>query len=443
MSAEVARRAVLGAGALTGLGLLAGCTSDDKAAAEPATDSSAPDPTSPGVLALDPKDWASVRAQFPLDTEIAQFAAFVLASHPATVAAAIQTHREGLDFDTEGYLLTKDFESEVRQAAAKHLNVAADQVALTDSATMGLGLLYTGLDLQPGDEVVTTTHDFYSTHESLALAAQRTGAKVRMIELYNQPARADRAEIISRVRRAIGPRTRVLAITWVHSGTGVRLPVDDITAAVAEVNKARSPDERVIVCVDGVHGFGLINATMPDLGCDFFVSGTHKWLFGPRGTGMLWGQAWDRVRATIPNFSGAPPQSPGGYHTPGGYHAFEHRWAVKEAFEMHAAIGAQQIEDRTLSQATQLKEGLAAIDGVNVVTPMSKDLSAGIVCIELGDWAAPDAVYALHEDHKIRASVTPYATTYVRFGPSIVTTPDEVDAAVEAVAALAAQGSPF
>ena len=182
---------------------------------------------------------------------------------------------------------------------------------------------------------------------------------------------------------------------------------------------------------------------MPELGCDFFVSGTHKWLFGPRGTGILWGRAWERVQAAIPNFSSAAPNNPGGHNTPGGYHSFEHRWAAKEAFQLHAAIGAKQIEERTLTQATQLKEGLAAIEGVNVVTPMDRNLSAGMVCIELGDWAAPDAVYALHEDHKIRASVTPYATTYVRFRPSIVTNPDEVDAVIDAVGVLAKQGSPF
>ena len=74
----------------------------------------------------------------------------MLASHPAPVGKAIQTHRDGLDFDTEGYLLTKDFESEARQAAADHLAVDATEVALTDSATMGLGLLYTGLRAPTG-----------------------------------------------------------------------------------------------------------------------------------------------------------------------------------------------------------------------------------------------------------------------------------------------------
>ena len=147
------RRAVLGAGALTGLGIaLTGCTSDDKAADKAAAASSAPvtsdpsTPATPSAAEFDPKNWDSVRAQFPLDPDIAQFAAFVLASHPAPVANAIQTHRDGLDRDTEGYLLTKDFESEVRQSAGAHLDVPADEVALTDSATMGLGLLYTGMN---------------------------------------------------------------------------------------------------------------------------------------------------------------------------------------------------------------------------------------------------------------------------------------------------------
>jgi len=443
--AELNRRTVLGAGALTGLGVaLAGCTSDNPGSSSSgeAASSSSPSPSesstpsAPPAPEFDPKDWDSVRAQFPLDPEVAQFAAYVLAAHPAPVRSAIDRHRAGLDFDTEGYLLSKDFESEVRGAAARHLGVPAGQVALTDSATMGLGLLYTGLRLRPGDEILSTTHDFYSTNASLDLAAQRTGAKVRRIPLYDAPAEADKAEIVRRVSAAIRPATRVLAITWVHSGTGVRLPVPEIGAVVADANRGRPVDQRIITCVDAVHGFGLIDATMPDLGCDFFVSGTHKWLFGPRGTGIVWGRAWDRVDASIPNFSGAPTSDGGGYHTPGGYHSFEHRWATKEAFEMHAAIGAAEIEARTLMQATQLKQGLSEIDGVIVVTPMDEEVSAGIVCLEVRGTDPPTAAYDLFMEHQIRASVTPYATVYLRYGPSIVTTPEQVDQVIEATASL-------
>ena len=281
-----------------------------------------------------------MRAQFQLDPDLAHFAAFVFASHPAPVARAIQEHRDALDRDTDGYLETgTERENAVRTALAGKLDVPATEIALTDSTTMGLGLLYGGMELGPGDEILTTTHDFYSTNESLALAAKRTDARVQQVTLYDEPAQADADQIVDRLSSGLTDRTRIVAITWVHSGTGVRLPVSQIAEAVDSANEGRAPADRALLCVDGVHGFGLIAMSMPDLGCDFFSAGTHKWLMGPRGTGLVWGNAWDRVDTTIPTFS-APHFAPGPHATPGGFHSFEHRWAVPEALDFHAAIGA-------------------------------------------------------------------------------------------------------
>ena len=147
-----------------------------------------------------------------------------------------------------------------REAAGRFLGAPASEVALTDSTTMGLGLLYTRLALRPEDEVLTTEHDFYATHESLRLS----GVRVRRIALYDDARRASEDEIVSRVRRAVTGRTRVVALTWVHSSTGVRLPVRAIAQALPE---------RVLLCIDGVHGFGARAETVGDLGCDAFVSG--------------------------------------------------------------------------------------------------------------------------------------------------------------------------
>ena len=80
-------------------------------------------------------------------------------------------------------------------------------------------------------------------------------------------------------------------MTWVHSSTGVRLPVAEYGAAIADLNRRRDRADRVLLCVDGVHGFGAVDVDLPDLGCDFLATGTHKWLFGPRGTGIVWGRA--------------------------------------------------------------------------------------------------------------------------------------------------------
>ncbi len=427
--------AAAGALALTGAAACSG--TDGDGAESPGTTSPAP---------FDPGDWDSVRAQFPLSADRRHFAAFVLAAHPRPVAEAIERHRAGLDEDTEAYLAATeaDAETAVRAEAAEYLGAQADEIALTDSTTMGLGLLYGGIKLAAGQEVLATEHDFYSTHQALALRAARTGARFRKVRLYDDPSTATVDEIVGRLTRDVTPATRAVAVTWVHSGTGVKLPVGAIADALSDVNRDRGDDDRVLLCVDGVHGLGVEDVGVADLGCDFLVAGTHKWLFGPRGTGIVWGRAdaWPAVDGVIPPFEPASFQEwldgadlgpmSGVRLTPGGYHSFEHRWALAEAFRFHLDIGQDAVAQRTHEQATQLKECLAELPGVSVVTPMAEELSAGIVCLEVAGSQPPEVLGALAE-HGVVASITPYREQYVRLGPSIVTSPDDVDAVVEAI----------
>ena len=440
---DVDRRTLLrGAGLLAGTGALAGL-----AGCEP--------DRAPSTAAAAPTGWAGVRAQFELDPAKRHFAAFVLASHPRPVAEAVERHRRGLQADADGYLEDhgQRLDRQARAAAAEYLAggagaADAGQVVFTRSTTDGLGLLYGGLRLRPGQEVVTTTHDFFSTHEALRLRAERTGASVRRITLYEDPAAVSTGQLVAAVRRGLGPRTRVLALTWVHSGTGVKLPLAAIGDAVADHNRGRDPADRVLVCVDAVHALGVEPDAVPALGCDFLVAGCHKWLFGPRGTGLVWGRrdAWAEATGTIPAFSGAAigawisGRRPGGNRPalfePGGFHAYEHRWALAEAFRFHQGLGRREVADRTHALATRLKDGLAAVPAVRLVTPRDPDLSAGIVCLEVAGQNPGEAMAALRRQG-ILASVTPYAEPYLRLGPSIVTSEDDVDAAVAAVRALA------
>ncbi|QBR91362.1 aminotransferase class V-fold PLP-dependent enzyme [Nocardioides euryhalodurans] len=435
------RRTVLGLGLAGGAGAVAGCTSRSDPVGATPSPSSSPTESETAVPAagdlvvpdFDPRDWASVRAQFPLTTDLAQLAAFVLSPHTAQVSAAIDHHRARLDGDTDaalhdGYQL----EGAVRRAASSYAGGTADQVALTDSTTMGISVMYGGLHLRPGDEVLTTTHDFFSTDDALRLVSLRTGATVRRVTLYDDPSAATVDQLTSRLLDAIGPATRVVAVTWVHSSTGVRLPVAEYGAALADLNRGRDPADRVLLCVDGVHGFGAVDVDLPDLGCDFLAAGTHKWLFGPRGTGLVWARDWEPLTELIPTFSGTQG---GARLSPGGYHDFEHRWALTEAFRFHERIGRRRVVARTVEQATALKDGLAGIDGVTVVTPSAPEVSAGIVCVDVGGMLPADAVLALRELGVV-ASATPYQQSHLRFGPSIVTTPADVEAAVGAVSQL-------
>ena len=390
---------------------------------------------------------------FELDPRYVNLTTFVLATHPRPVREAIERHRRRLDENTALYLQEAEVELEEasRSALAGYLDVNPDEVALTDSTTMGIALVYARLRLDPGDEVVTSEHDFFATHESLRLREQLDGATVRRVRLYDDPESASVDRIVSAVSGALGPRTRALALTWVHSSSGVKLPLREIAAVVSRANRGRRDRERILLCVDGVHGFGVEDASPADLGIDLFASGCHKWLFGPRGTGFVWAapHAWRRLAPTIPSFDprvysawieGHPPRDapPGALMTPGGFHSFEHRWALPEAVRVHAGLGGRaEVARRTHARAAELKEGLAGIGAVRVLTPSDEGLSAGLVCCEVNGLDPGEVVDRLRKKHRVVASVTPYRTRYVRFGPSVANRAGDVQHGVEAVAAIA------
>jgi selenocysteine lyase/cysteine desulfurase len=220
----------------------------------------------------------------------------------------------------------------------------------------------------------------------------------------------------------------------------VKLPLRQIADALPE---------RVLICVDGVHGLAAEADTVRSLRCDAFASGCHKWLYGPRGTGVLWAGSRVRelMRPVIPSFddgesygawlAGRSPSGDldGARLTPGGFHTFEHRWALPEAFEFHEAIGRARVETRIRTLVARLRAGLSDVPGVTVRTPAARSLSAGLVCFDVAGRDPADVVARLAA-RRIVASVTPYARRHVRLGPGIVNSVEDVDTAVRAVAAL-------
>jgi len=400
---------------------------------------------------FDPMNWSDVRDQFALRRSHIHMSTFLLSSHPKPVAEAIERHRFALDEDPahywEEHFMTA--EPEQQAAAGEYLNANPEHIALTDSTTMGLGLVYGALKLREGQEILTTTHDHYATEMSIKHRADRTGAKFRQISLYDDPADASVDEILSRMKDAITEQTRVFAVTWVHSSTGVKLPINEMAQVLQELNRSRETEDRVLFCVDGVHGLGIENVTVDDLGCDFFIAGTHKWLFGPRGTGIIWGRpsAWEALDPIIPNFGPSvgvwmgmlPPDTPfitpGNFFTPGGFHSFEHRWALAEAFRFHLDIGKARIQERIHSLNTICKEALADMPHVRLHTPMSSGLSSGMVCFDVDGYSPQQVLEHLHQ-FNITASTTPYRESYARLAPSLINNVEEVKRTVEIIAEM-------
>ncbi|MEO5817135.1 MAG: aminotransferase class V-fold PLP-dependent enzyme [Gemmatimonadaceae bacterium] len=416
-------------------------------------------------MTVSPRAWSQlanhvrrhVKGQFELDPTLIHLNAMLVASPPKRVREAIRIHREAIDKNPAGHILerigVKRERRAVQQAArvadnaAKYLGLGkflkannltgTSVIAQTTSTTMGLALLANGIAARPGQEVLLSIHEFFAWRESWQSRCARSDLRYREIRLFRDPTTDDLQQtIIEEVEGQIRENTRVLALVWVDSATGVKLPIRRIGDLVRDLNRRRAPADQIIFCVDGVHGFGVENTAFQDLHCDFLVSGCHKWLFGPRGTGIICAlpEAWVLVTPTIPSF--LPIPTPGAVNTPGGVQTYEYAWAVSEAFAFHRGIGKRAVEQYTYGLASLLKQGLAAIPNVRVVTPIQAALSSGIVCCDVG--RHPDVVEDRLRKLGILATTSSDADDkpFLRFSPSILNDEAQIAVTLKALARI-------
>jgi selenocysteine lyase/cysteine desulfurase len=431
-------------------------TASALAAPDPGAASSAPLSAPDGAV-----DWRRVRAEFDLVPDWIHLGSFYLVSHPRPVREAVQRYARELDRNPlsiealfESARADDNPATRAKLALAGYLGGRREEIALTPNTTTGLALLYNGLRIRADQEILTTEHDHYVHHESIRYSAERSGAAVRFLALHEFPAGASKAnadEIVDRLRRAISPRTRVVGVTWVHSATGLKLPIPAIADVVARANAGRSEADRCLLIVDGVHGFGVEDVAAASLGADFFVASNHKWLFAPRGTGVVWGkvEAWPAIRPTIPNFDSdggeafgawidraALPPTRAAFVAPGGFTAYEHQFAITDAIAFHLALGRARITARIHELNGQIRSGLVRIPGVTLHTPLDSRLAAGINCFEVAG-LPPEAVVARLAGRKIHATSSPYKASYARLAAGIMNSPEEIDTALAAVRDLA------
>ncbi|UUQ65879.1 aminotransferase class V-fold PLP-dependent enzyme [Pseudomonas fuscovaginae UPB0736] len=376
--------------------------------------------------------WARLRQLFDQDPDYLHLSNFLVTSHPKPVRDAIERHRAAIDRNP-GLAMDWDLaetwkrENQVRQAAGRYLKAQPGQIALTGSTTEGLAMIYGGIHVRPDQEILTTEHEHYSTRNTLRLRTEREGTRVRKISLFKTPQRVSADEVLGNIARAIKPQTRVLGMTWVQSGSGVKLPIGEIGKLVEEKNRDRDDKDRILYVVDGVHGFGVDNLDFPDMHCDFFIAGTHKWLFGPRGTGIVCARS-EEVRDVTPleptfsedtNFATSM--------SPGGYHAFEHRWALDQAFELHLELGKAEVQARIHALNSELKQRLQADSRIELVTPMSPQLSAGFSFFRVKGQDSDQVAARLLKNKVVVDAVDRDVGPVVRTAPGLLNSEAELD----------------
>lgn len=167
---------------------------------------------------------------------------------------------------------------EIRNRIASFIGAEPDEIALTRNATEGMNTVATGLDLNPGDEVLMSDQEHPGGRSAWYQRAKRHGIVAREFEMPLSP--KSPGEILDRVASALTPRTRVISVSHITTVTGGMLPAREI----AELARGRG----IVTVYDGAHAIGQLPLDMRAMGCDYYATSPHKWLFAPKGTGVLY-----------------------------------------------------------------------------------------------------------------------------------------------------------
>lgn len=329
--------------------------------------------------------WQRVRREFRLHPGLVHLNCGSIGATPRVVTdalAAYLTELEGNPLANTWGGLGHEMEK-VRAKGAEFIGAELDEIALTRNTTEGMNHVAGGLDLQAGDEVLTTNHEHGGGMVCWQHLARTRGVVVRCIKMPNPVQNA--AQILQLVEDHLTPRTRVCSFSHIDTITGLQMPL----AAIAALTR---PRDILLVC-DGAQAPGMLAVDVKALGVDTYASSSHKWMLAPKGTGLLYirQEVQDRVRPAF-TYSGY-----NAYSASSGTRNVPQILAHGVAMEFHNAIGRPRIEARCRQLCGYVRQRLAAIPQLAPITPPQRALSSGIVSFSLASGSHSKVVAALQQ----------------------------------------------
>jgi len=349
--------------------------------------------TSANVPAGSRELWNWVRAQLVLDPDLAWLDTAGSGPSLRAVMAREYRSRERQSHDFRRYqasVLGAEALRGALGAVATFLGGDSDEIAFTTGSAEALGIAARGLDLQPGDEVLASSHERPTALGPWRIEAARRG--IKLVELPQVGVPAAPEAILGRYAGAITPRTKVLLVSHVQATDGTLMPVREI-CALARANG-------IFTIVDGAMAPGQVDSRLADLGCDAYATAFHRWVNASWGIGALYVRRDAQARLWPSTDSGGESGAQARYGA-SGRHLGPAIDGLGIALEFQQAVNRARIGARIRELAAYLRLQLAALPGVEVVSPSHPALGTGIVSLRIPNRSHAEVARALALEHNV------------------------------------------
>ena len=327
---------------------------------------------------------------------------------------------ESLPVKFYGKFGAEELAEKTRTIAARFLGCGLDELVLTTSTTNGMNAIAQGLRLRPGDRVLTTDQEHGGGILCWKYLAKYSGVAIDTVPIPCGEQNAD--VIVNNIRKKITRRTRLISISHVFSSTGLRTPVAEISSL------ARS--KGILCIVDGAQAAGAINVNVKELGCHAYATSGHKWLMGPKGTGLLYLSKDAQQMIRPMQFE----ESHNTYTDGNGVVNLACILGLGKAIEYLAAVAMDKVEAHNLSLRDRLYYKLQNVPNLTVVSPAPGPLASPMLACLLAERFERTAfVKMLFDKYKlsIRPTHKEFGFNGIRFSMHIFNTVNEVDRAAE------------
>jgi isopenicillin-N epimerase len=381
-------------------------------------------------------------AAFPVEGPAAYFRSGWSGVMPSCVQEAVKglwdkpnrMDPDGLDYKTNGFWWEALSQAKGRLAA--HVNAAPDEVIFTRNTTEAVNTVLLGLDLEPGDEVVTSEGDYSHFIGAFQQREARDGIVLKTVPL---PAPAEEpAAVVAAFEAAITPRTRALLCCHVYK-TGQITPV----RALCEMAHARG----VRVIVDAALAFGHVATDLRAMDCDYYGASFHKFAGGPRGTGFLFVKK-EHIEALWPSCGSLSWRTRKSNHAISSIgklvvHGTDTIFlfaAIPTMLDLHEAIGPERRQARLFHLTRSWTDRVKGLPGVRFAARVAPEHVCGLVGMTLGDVRPRDLTLHLL---KRREFLLPHPSPEFNWvNVNVFTAPSELDRLVEELRTIGREGLP-